>query len=88
VRRPVKLILVDDKSDGPTDERAVEELVAGVDVMLGTFGSSLVEKGSAVLGEAEGAVRHRHRAPAARSISAASSTSSACKRPSSSSPTR
>jgi len=49
VRRPVKLILVDDKSDGPTDERAVEELVwQGVDVMLGTFGSSLVEKGSAV----------------------------------------
>jgi branched-chain amino acid transport system substrate-binding protein len=49
VRRPVKLILVDDKSDGPTDERAVEELVGkGVDVMLGTFGSSLVEKGSAV----------------------------------------
>jgi len=40
---------VDDKSDGPTDERAVEELVwQGVDVMLGTFGSSLVEKGSAV----------------------------------------
>src|SRR5882762_2381305 len=47
--RPVKLILVDDKSDGRTDERAVEELVwQGVDVMLGTFGSSLVEKGSAV----------------------------------------
>jgi branched-chain amino acid transport system substrate-binding protein len=49
VRVPVKLNLVDDKSDGPTDERAVEELVnQGADVMLGTFGSSLVEKGSAV----------------------------------------
>jgi branched-chain amino acid transport system substrate-binding protein len=49
IRRPVKLILVDDKSEGPTDERAVEDLVGqGVDVMLGTFGSSLVEKGSAV----------------------------------------
>jgi branched-chain amino acid transport system substrate-binding protein len=48
-RVPVKLVLVDDKSDGAADERAVEELAGqGVDVMLGTFGSSLVEKGSAV----------------------------------------
>src|SRR3981189_3160632 len=48
-RRPGNVLLVDAKSDGPTDERAVEELVwQGVDVMLGTFGSSLVEKGSAV----------------------------------------
>jgi branched-chain amino acid transport system substrate-binding protein len=46
---PVKLVLVDDKSEAAADERAVEELaVQGVDVMLGTFGSSLVEKGSAV----------------------------------------
>jgi branched-chain amino acid transport system substrate-binding protein len=48
-RVPVKLVLVDDKSDGAADERAVEDLAGqGVDVMLGTFGSSLVEKGSAV----------------------------------------
>src|SRR5438094_10632254 len=41
---PVKLVLVDDKSDGAADERAVEDLAGqGVDVMLGTFGSSLVE---------------------------------------------
>ena len=46
---PVKLVLVDDKSDGAADERAVEDLAGqGVDVVLGTFGSSLVEKGSAV----------------------------------------
>ena len=49
VRVPVKLVLVDDKSDAAADERAVEDLAGqGVDVMLGTFGSSLVEKGSAV----------------------------------------
>jgi branched-chain amino acid transport system substrate-binding protein len=48
VRVPVKLTLLDDRSDGSADQRAVEELEAqGVDVMLGTFGSSLVEKGSA-----------------------------------------
>ena len=48
-RLPVKLILVDDKSEAATDERAVEELAGqGVDVVLGTFGSSMVEKGSAV----------------------------------------
>ena len=49
VHVPVKLTLVDDKSDGATDERAVEDLVnQGTDLILGTFGSSLVEKGSAV----------------------------------------
>jgi len=49
VHVPVKLTLVDDKSDGATDERAVEDLVKqGADLILGTFGSSLVEKGSAV----------------------------------------
>jgi branched-chain amino acid transport system substrate-binding protein len=49
VRVPVKLTLIDDQSDGPADQRAVEELEAqGVDVMLGTFGSSLVKEGSAV----------------------------------------
>jgi len=47
-RVPVKLMLLDDRSDGPSDQRAVEELdAAGVDVVLGTFNSSLVEKGSA-----------------------------------------
>jgi len=47
-RVPVKLVIVDDRSDGPADQRAVEELDAqGVNVVLGTFGSSLVEKGSA-----------------------------------------
>jgi branched-chain amino acid transport system substrate-binding protein len=47
-RVPVKLNLADDKSDGAEDQRAVEQLVAqGADVILGTFGSSLVEKGSA-----------------------------------------
>jgi branched-chain amino acid transport system substrate-binding protein len=48
VRVPVKLTILDDRSDGPADQRAVEELDAeGVDVVLGTFNSSLVEKGSA-----------------------------------------
>src|SRR5882724_9216434 len=43
-RVPVKLVIVDDRSDGPADQRAVEELDAqGVNVVLGTFGSSLVE---------------------------------------------
>jgi branched-chain amino acid transport system substrate-binding protein len=47
-RLPVKLVIVDDRSDGPSDQRAVEELEAqGVNVVLGTFGSSLVEQGSA-----------------------------------------
>ncbi len=47
-RVPVKLVIVDDRSDGPADQRAVEELDGqGVNVVLGTFGSSLVEKGSA-----------------------------------------
>src|SRR5207244_11006465 len=46
---PVKLTLVDDKSDGATDERAVEDLVnQGTDVVLGTFGSSLAENGREV----------------------------------------
>ena len=48
-RVPVKLVLVDDKSDGAADERAVEELVKqGADVILGTFSTPLVEKGSAI----------------------------------------
>lgn len=48
VRVPVKLTILDDRSDGPADQRAVEELDGeGVDVVLGTFSSSLVEKGSA-----------------------------------------
>src|SRR5437016_14454675 len=49
VHVPVKLTLVDDKSDGATDERAVEDLVnQGTGLILGTFGSSLGEEGSAV----------------------------------------
>jgi len=85
-RRPVKLILVGRQERWPTDERAVEELVwQGVDVMLGTFGSSLVEKGSAVSERLEDArdVRCWAPGPAARSISAGSSTCSGCRRPSS-----
>src|SRR4051812_44299682 len=53
-RVPVRLTLVDDKSDGASDERAVEELAAkGVQVVLGTFNSSLVEKGSAAADKAQ-----------------------------------
>jgi len=48
LRVPVKLTILDDRSDGAADEHAVEELVGdSVDVVLGTFNSSLVEKGSA-----------------------------------------
>jgi branched-chain amino acid transport system substrate-binding protein len=41
--------MLDDRSEGGADERAVEELVQnGADVVLGTFNASLVEHGSAV----------------------------------------
>lgn len=47
-RVPVKLEVVDDKSDGPTDAREVEGLVErGNHVLLGTFSTPLVEVGSA-----------------------------------------
>jgi branched-chain amino acid transport system substrate-binding protein len=48
-RLPVKLTVVDDKSDSAADARAVEELVAnGAEAILGTSNSTLVESGSAV----------------------------------------
>jgi branched-chain amino acid transport system substrate-binding protein len=48
-RLPVKLTIVDDKSDSAADARAVEELVAnGAEAILGTSNSTLVESGSAV----------------------------------------
>jgi branched-chain amino acid transport system substrate-binding protein len=47
-RTPVKLVITDDRSEGATDAKAVEELVrGGAAAILGTFGSSLVEYGSA-----------------------------------------
>jgi branched-chain amino acid transport system substrate-binding protein len=47
-RTPVKLVIADDRSDGAADARAVEELVrGGAAAILGTFGSTLVEYGSA-----------------------------------------
>jgi len=89
VHVPVKLTLVDDKSDGATDERAVEDLVkqGRRGLILGTFGSSLVEKGSAVSEKLQ-VPTSRRPARARRSTSAGSSICSGSSRRSSSSGTR